>query len=115
VELEIYAYKCKRCGHVHYPYRTVCKQCKANDHNEFSIVPVAKDGTLLTFTTNYTLPGDYETVSITLGVVELSDGLRMMGQLAIDKPRIGMKVRGKVGTVRQDEYNKFLGMIFSEA
>jgi uncharacterized OB-fold protein len=90
-------------------------KCKENDHNEFSIVPVAKDGTLLTFTKNYTLPGDYETVSITLGVVALSDGLRMMGQLEIDKPRIGMKVKGKVGTVRQDEYNKYLGMIFTEA
>ena len=115
MELQIYAYKCKRCGHVHYPYRTVCINCKENSHNEFEIVPIAKDGTLLTFTHNFTLPGDYETVSITLGVVQLSDGLRMMGQLAIEKPRIGMKVNGAVGVVRKDEYNKYLGMIFSEA
>ncbi len=54
-------------------------------------------------------------MSITLGIVQLSDGLRMLGQLAIEKPRAGMKVKGTVGTVRQDDYNKYLGMIFSEA
>ena len=112
---EIWAYKCKRCGHLHYPYRTVCQKCRENDHNEFDIVPVAKDGTLLTFTRNFTLPGDYETVSITLGIVQLADGLRMTGQLEIEKPQIGMKVKGRVGVVRQDDYNKYLGMIFTEA
>ena len=115
MELEILAYKCKRCGHLHYPYRTVCQKCRENAHNEFDIVPLAKDGTLLTFTRNFTLPGDYETVSITLGIVQLSDGLRMTGQLEIDEPRIGMSVRGHVGVVRSDEYNKYLGMIFTAA
>ena len=25
--LEIYAYKCKKCGQLHYPFRMVCKKC----------------------------------------------------------------------------------------
>jgi uncharacterized OB-fold protein len=112
MEKNIYAYKCKRCGHVHYPYRTICKQCGRNDHNEFDIVPLAKKGKLLTFTHLYTLPADYETVKLTLGIVELDDGMRITGQLKIEEPAIGMKVKGEVEVVRKDEYNKYLGMVF---
>jgi len=112
MEKNIYAYKCKRCGHVHYPYRTICKQCGRNDHNEFDIVPLSKKGKLITFTHLYTLPADYETVKLTLGIVELDDGQKITGQLRIEEPKIGMKVKGEVEIVRKDEYNKYLGMVF---
>jgi uncharacterized OB-fold protein len=112
MEFNIYAYKCKKCGHVQYPYRTICRNCHANEHNEFDIVPMAKKGKLLTYTTLYTLPSDFEAVTINLGIVELEDGNRITGQLSIDKPKIGMKVSGKVEVVRKDEYNKYLGMVF---
>ncbi len=115
MELNIYAYKCRRCGTVHYPYKTICKQCGENDHNEFDIVPLPKKGKLLTYTTLYTLPSDYETVTLALGIVELEDGNRITGQLEITHPKIGMKVKGRVGVVRKDEYKKHLGMIFSKA
>jgi uncharacterized OB-fold protein len=113
MEKNIYGYKCKRCGHLHYPYRTICKKCGENDHNEFDIVPLAKKGKLLTFTHLYTLPPDYETVKLTLGIVELDDGMRITGQLKIEEPKIGMKVKGEVEVVRRDEYDKYLGMVFS--
>jgi uncharacterized OB-fold protein len=115
MDLNIYAYKCKRCGHVQYPYRTVCQNCHENDHNEFDIVPLPKSGTLLTFTKLYNPPSDFETVFLTLGIVELEDGHRITGQLAIAQPKSGMKVSGKVEVVRKDEYNKFYGMVFYEA
>ena len=111
----IYAYKCKRCGEVHYPYRTICKKCGENGHNEFDIVPLAKKGVLITFTHLYTLPADYERVSLTLGIIELEDGMKITGQLKMKAPKIGMKVRGEVGVVRKDEYNEYLGMVFDEA
>ena len=112
MENNIYAYKCKRCGHVHYPYRTICKKCGQNAHNEFDIVPLAKKGKLITFTHLYTLPADYEIVKLTLGIVELDDGMRITGQLKMEEPKIGMKVKGEVEVVRKDEYNKYLGMVF---
>jgi hypothetical protein len=34
-------------------------KCGENDHNEFDIVPLAKQGKLLTFTHLYSLPADY--------------------------------------------------------
>lgn len=114
MEKNIYAYKCKRCGHVQYPYRTICSNCGENDHNEFDIVPMAKQGKLVTFTHLYTLPADFETVKLTLGIVELDDGNKITGQLNIEKPKIGMKVKGDVHVVRQELYEKRLGMVFSE-
>jgi uncharacterized OB-fold protein len=75
---------------------------------------MARTGKLLAFTHLYTLPGDYETVKLTLGIVELDDGLRITGQLGIENPAIGMKVKGEVDIVRRDDYNKYLGMIFYE-
>jgi len=115
MEMNIYAYKCKKCGHIQYPYRTLCRNCHKNDHAEFDIVPLAKKGKLLTFTNLYALPSDFETVTIMLGIVELEDGNRITGQLNIENPQIGMAVKGEVKVVRSDEYDKFLGMVFRKA
>lgn len=115
MQYNIYAYKCKRCGHVHYPYRTVCANCKENDHNEFDIVPLPKKGKLLTFTHLWNPPGDFELKFLTLGIVELENGNRITGQLQIEKPKVGQDVVGKVQVVRQDDYNKHYGMVFYNA
>jgi len=111
----IYAYKCRKCGQLHYPYRMVCKKCHANEHNEFDPVPLPRKGKLLTFTRLHTLPGDFNVATLLLGIVELENGIRILGQLSIEKPRTGMPVTGTVGVVRQSELRKHLGMIFSEA
>ncbi|HUN65194.1 MAG TPA: OB-fold domain-containing protein [Bacteroidota bacterium] len=115
MEMNIYGYKCRRCGQIHYPYKTICKKCGENDHNEFDIVPLPKKGTLLTYTTLYNPPSDYEVVTLVLGIVELEGGHRITGQLKIREPKIGMKVRAGVEQVRSDEYRKHYGMVFYAA
>ncbi len=115
MERNIYAYKCKRCGFVQYPYRTICRKCGENDHNEFDIVPMSKSGKLITYTHLYTLPADYATVRLTLGIVELDDGLKITAQLNIKEPKIGMQVKGDVQVVRSDVYKQYYGMVFSQA
>lgn len=115
MERNIYAYKCKRCGHVQYPYRTICRNCHENDHNEFDIVPLPKKGKLLTFTHLFNPPSDFSTVFLSLGIVELENGSRITGQLSIERPTIGMHVRANVEVVRKDEYNQYYGMVFYEA
>lgn len=119
MQRDILAYKCRKCGQLHYPYRMRCKKC---GHTEwegpdvvFDIEPLPKEGKLLTFTRAYALPADFETVSLTLGIVELSNGMRLTGQLRCEEPVIGMKVRGQVEVVRRDEYNKQYGMVFYPA
>ena len=115
MEMNIYAYKCKRCGQVQYPYRTICKGCHDNDHNEFDIVPLAKKGTLVTFTQLYNPPADFELVFLSLGIVALEDGNKITGQISIKNPKVGMSVVGKVEAVRQDGYTTQYGMVFYEA
>ena len=113
--LEIYAYKCKKCGQLHYPYRMVCKKCGKNDVFEFDTVPLPKKGKLLTFTTVYNLPPDFNVARLGLGIVELENGMRITGQLKITNPKLGMAVAGKVEIVREAEYSKNYGMVFYPA
>ena len=110
--MEIYAYKCKKCGQLHYPYRMVCKKCKANEVFEFEPVPLPLKGKLLTFTTVYTLPADFNVATLGLGIVELENGVRVTGQVRIPSPKSGMAVEGKVEVVRQGSFNKQYGMVF---
>jgi len=112
---EIYAYKCRLCDTMHYPFRMVCKGCKQNDCFEFDTVALPKAGKLLTFTRVYNLPAQYEVATLGLGIVELENGMRMMGQLEIDTPKIGMAVTGKVAVVRKEPYQDFYGMVFRAA
>jgi uncharacterized OB-fold protein len=112
---EIYAYKCKRCGTMHYPFRMVCKECKQNDFFEFDTVPLPKSGKLLTYTKVYNLPAQYEVATLGLGIVELENGMRMLGQIEIDEPKMGMPVTGEVEIVRQETYDDFYGMVFRKA
>ena len=112
---EIYAYKCKRCGTMHYPFRMVCKECKQNDFFEFDTVALPKTGKLLTYTTVYNLPAQYEVATLGLGIVELENGMRMLGQIDIDNPEMGMPVKGNVEVVRRETYDDFYGMVFRKA
>ena len=113
--LEIYAYRCKKCGQLHYPFRMVCKKCGNKTQFEFDTVPLPKSGTLLTFTHVYALPPDFNVAKLGLGIVELSNGMRITGQIRIPNPRIGMAVNGKVEVVREAEYSKNYGMVFYPA
>lgn len=115
MKMNIYAYKCKKCGFVQYPYRMVCKNCHKNEYNEFEPVPLPKKGKLLTFTELHNPPSDFDIPKITLGIVELEDGNRVTGQLKVDKPEIGMNVEGEVEVVRQDAYEKYMGIVFYKA
>ena len=62
--LEILAYKCRKCGQLHYPLRMVCKKCGKNEPHEFDTVPLPKNGTLLTFTTVHNLPPDFNVAKL---------------------------------------------------
>lgn len=112
---EIYAYKCRKCGHIHYPYRMICKNCRANEHNEFDPVPLPKKGKLLTFTHLYSLPPDFEVPKLGLGIVELENGIKITGQIKILNPKIGMAVKGEVEIVRREGYDEHYGMVFYQA
>jgi uncharacterized OB-fold protein len=111
-EKDILAYKCKKCGQLHYPFRMRCKKCGNLKQFEFETVPLPKNGKLVTFTYVYALPGDFEVPRLGLGIVELENGVRVTGQLKAENPKIGMKVKGKIEVVRKDEFNERNGIVF---
>ncbi len=112
---EIKAYRCRKCGTLHYPFRMVCRKCRGNDFFEFDTEDLPSAGTLLTFTFVHALPADFEVAKLGLAMVELENGMRIVGQLRADDPQLGMKVRGRVEPVRQDGYTTHYGMVFYAA
>lgn len=110
--LEILAYKCKKCGHLHYPMPMVCRKCRQNAPHEYDTVPLPKTGKLLTFTYVYNLPPEFEVAKLGLGIVELDTGLRITGQINIPDAKMGMRVAGKVEVVRRGAYDTYYGMVF---
>lgn len=115
MKCEVYAYRCRKCGTLHYPFRMVCKKCCSNEPYEFDPAPIALTGKLLTFTRLNTLPGDFDVPDILFGIVELENGLRVTAQLDMDSPSIGMRVSGSVDVVRKSGFRKFHGMVFRPA
>ena len=115
MERSVNAYKCQKCGTLHYPFRMVCKNCRSNDYFEFDAVPLPENGKLLTFTFIYNLPAEFEVARLGLGIVELENGMRVTGQIDIEDPKLGMDVVGKVEIVKRDAYENRYGFVFRAA
>lgn len=111
----IYGYRCRSCGTLHYPFRMRCKHCGNLEFFEFDPEPLPTSGTLVTYTHVHNLPAEYEVARLGLGVVELTGGVRVVGQLEIDDPKAGMRVAGEVGIVRREAYRDYWGFVFRAA
>lgn len=106
---EINASVCKGCGAVAYPQHKCCKAC---GKTKFGQVPLEGSATLLTFTRVYNLSLAFDERYITLGIVEFENGARALGRLAVDEPRIGMKLSAYVAPVRTEGYETYEGLWF---
>lgn len=111
-EKNLLAYKCKKCGHLHYPFRMRCKKCGNLKQFEFDTVPLPKNGKIVTFTYAYALPGDFAVPRLGLAIVELENGMKATGQLKAENPKIGMKVKGKIEIVRDEGFVDRYGIVF---
>lgn len=105
----VHGMKCSSCGTVSYPKHMVCPNCRGERSTD-----VAIDGTgkVLTFTDVYALAIEYETRYLRLAIVELDDGTRVTGQLLADEPKLGMRVKTTLGTVRQSGETAIQGLQF---
>ena len=81
-EIDIVAYKCKKCGKLHYPFHDRCLACKGRD---FDKVKPQGDARLLTFTRIFNLPWGFDQRYLTIGVVEFENGVKAMGQIQADE------------------------------
>lgn len=105
----ITAYKCKGCGHVMYPHHFRCLKCKGREFEE--ITPSTK-GKLITYTSVEQLPWGIDERCRVLGIVEFDNGVKALGIINSDSPKIGMKVIASWEPVRVIKGEQVYGLNF---
>jgi uncharacterized OB-fold protein len=114
-KIEIVAYKCKKCGKVHFPFHDRCLVCKGR---EFEQIEPQGNARLLTFTQIFNLPWGFDQRFIFVGVAEFENGVRAMGQIkanAIDELKLGMVVKPSWDVVRVISGENVYGLKFEPA
>jgi uncharacterized OB-fold protein len=106
------AARCRACSRLSYPTHYYCPFCAGR---EFDPVAIGGEGTLMTWTRVHALPLDYERRFLTLGIVELDMGIRATGQLEMDEPVVGARVRVSVDSVREIGGRDVRGLVFGPA
>lgn len=97
------AAKCKGCGKVFFPPRVVCNGCRGR---EFTMVHLAPEGKLETFTIIRVAPSGFaDQAPYAVGIVQLDDGVKVTGQIVdreLDQLAIGQRVRIEFRRIQQD-------------
>lgn len=97
---QMYAYKCTKCGKVHFPRYIVCQNPDC-DSREFEQEPLEGKCKLLTWTRVYNLPEGYMMPWLHFGIVQFENGVRATGQIGFDEGiESGMELVATVGVVR---------------
>jgi uncharacterized OB-fold protein len=99
-EIAITAYRCKKCGKLHYPFHDRCLNCKGRD---FEPVKPEGDVKLLAYTTIYNLPWGFDQRFLIIGVAEFENNIKAMGQIETDSAeslKAGMKMKASWEPVR---------------
>lgn len=110
--IPITAYRCRKCGRVHYPFHDRCLDCKGR---EFEPIHPQGNARLLTFTVIYNLPWGFDQRFLILGVAEFENKIKAMGQIkadSIEQLKLGMKVRPSWEPVRQQAGEDVYGLKF---
>jgi uncharacterized OB-fold protein len=114
-EIGILAYKCKKCGKLHYPFHDRCLVCRGRD---FEKVKPQGGARLLTFTRIYNLPWGFDSRYLTLGVVEFENGVKAMGQIHVDEKEelhVGMPMHPAWEPVRVQYEENVYGLVLTPA
>ena len=98
--MEMYAYKCKNCGHVHHPKYYLCQNCGAR---EFDELPLEGKCTILTWTRVHNLPAGFNEKWRNYGIVKFENGLTASALISFDDIEVGMEAVAKAGAVRITE------------
>jgi len=99
-EIAIEAYKCKKCGKIHYPFHDRCMACKGR---EFETIKPQGNANLITYTQIFNLPWGFDQRFLIIGVAEFENGVKAMGQInasSLDELKIGMPVHASWEPIR---------------
>ena len=111
-EIAITAYRCKKCGKLHYPFHDRCLNCKSRD---FEPVKPEGDVKLLAYTTIFNLPWGFDQRFLIIGVAEFENKIKAMGQIEADSAerlKAGMKMKASWEPVRVQYGENVYGLKF---
>jgi uncharacterized OB-fold protein len=100
-DIPITAYKCKKCGKIHYPFHDRCLECKGR---EFDKIHPEGDAKLLAYTQIFNLPWGFDQRYLVIGVGEFTNGVKAMGQIDVDSldgMTTGMKMKATWKPIRK--------------
>jgi uncharacterized OB-fold protein len=112
-DIKITAYKCKKCGRVHYPKHERCLSCK---HREFEEIEPEGQAKLLAYTQIFNLPWGFDERFLIIGVAEFKNGVKAMGQIkadSLDGIKTGMKLTANWEPVRHRYEQPVYGLKFT--
>ena len=112
-EIELIAYRCIKCGKVHYPFHDRCLACKGR---EFEKIKPQGNARLLTFTQIFNLPWGFDERFLIIGIAEFENGVKAMGQIkadSIDGLALGMTLKPSWEPVRKQYGENVLGLKFT--
>src|SRR5512135_2025249 len=111
-EIGITAFKCRKCGKIHYPFHDRCLSCKGR---EFDQIKPEGEAKLLTYTTIFNLPWGFDQRFLIIGIGEFANKVRAMGQIkaeSSEKLRLGMNLRATWEPVRVQYGENVYGLKF---
>jgi uncharacterized OB-fold protein len=109
-EIAITAYRCKKCGKLHYPFHDRCMDCKGRD---FDVVKPQGNVKLITYTQIFNLPWGFDQRFLIIGIGEFENGVKAMGQIkaeGIENLKTGMLMKPSWEPVRIQYGEKVFGL-----
>lgn len=110
--IPITAFKCKKCGKVHYPFHDRCLECKGR---EFDHVKPEGDVKLLAYTAIFNLPWGFDQRYLLIGIGEFENKVKAMGQIradSVDQLKRGMKMKVSWEPVRMQQGEPVYGLMY---
>jgi hypothetical protein len=114
-DIPITAYKCRKCGKLHYPFHDRCLKCRGR---EFETLRPAGPARLLAFTQIFNLPWGFDERFLIIGVGEFENGVKAMGQIQVDdlaRLRPGMSLTAAWAPIRKVHDENVYGLKFIPA
>jgi hypothetical protein len=111
-DIELVAYKCIKCGKIHYPFHNRCLNCNCREFEEIKPEGKAK---LLTTTQIFNLPCGFNQRFLIIGIAEFENGVKAMGQIkgnSVDDLALGMLMKPSWEPVRTQNGENIYGLKF---
>jgi uncharacterized OB-fold protein len=111
-KIAITAYKCQKCGRIHYPFHDRCLSCK---NRGFTPITPQGDARLVSYTVIYNLPWGFDQRYLVIGIGEFENGVKAMGQIkadATDPLQTGMQLKASWEPVRVQQGENVYGLKF---